>query len=63
MSAQLDTNDRIVALLTAGGDVEKPSRTFVLVGSDATEIITERAERSAFYPRDLFSPSELGTDP
>ena len=61
VSARFDDNGTIVALLTAAGGVELQSRTFVLIGTDATEITTPRSERSAFVPRELFSPWELAT--
>ncbi len=61
VSARFDDKGTIVALLTAAGGVELQSRTFLLIGDDATEITTPGSVYSAFYTSELFSPWELAT--
>jgi len=62
LSARRDDDGAVWALLSGGGGVELPSRTFALHGDDAVEITRVGYSSFAFDPADLISPwDELPT--
>ena len=56
LSARSADDGTVWALLSAGGDVERQNRTFVLHGVDATEITRAGYETFAFDAAQLISP-------
>ena len=59
LSARLAADGTVWAIVTGGGDVETPTRTFVLHGSASVEITRDGYAAFAFDPADLIYPWDV----